>query len=284
VNDDQPGLLLVTTSHSLLRVDPDSGSYSPVHRGAGLYYGMANDGRNWYVAARRRMVSSQTPSEEERGEILIFDAELRLIGEIEAPFPLRDMHEIMWHAGMLWITCSFDNMVATFHPATAEWERWFPLGETPTPPFDVNHLNSLAMIDGTLHVMAHNFGVSELLRFDVANRALLSRIPLGMHSHNVREGDNGALLTCSSSEGALIDSTGWRLEVGGFTRGLALGATTSYVGISELLERQERDLSDGRIAVYDAGWRLLRTLTLRGEGLVLDIHFAAVGKCNSRSG
>jgi hypothetical protein len=93
-----------------------------------------------------------------------------------------------------------------------------------------------------------------------------------VQSHNIRTNDAGTLMTCSSAEGAVIDASGWRLDVGGFTRGLWLDANVNYVGLSELVERQQRDLSDARIAVYDRDWRLLRTLVLHREGLVLDIR------------
>jgi hypothetical protein len=267
-------MLLVTTSHSLLTIDPASGAMAPVHRGQGLYFGVATDGERLFVAARRRMVSSEVSPHDEDGRILVFDRALRLTEEIGAPFPLRDMHEILWHAGKLWITCSFDNMVAIFEPATGRWEVWHPLGPTPEAPYDVNHLNSLAVAGGELLIVAHNFGASELLRFDMASRRLLGRTPFGVQSHNIRRLGDGTLVTCSSGEGALIGDNGWRLAVGGFTRGLLLDGKERYVGISEIAERKDRDLTTGRIAVYDSAWRLLRTLELPGEGLVLDIQEA----------
>lgn len=267
-------MLLATTSHSLLRIDIASGRIEPVHRGQGLYFGIATDGERYFVAARRRMVSSDVSPHDEDGRILAFDRALRLREEIGAPFPLRDMHEILWHAGKLWITCSFDNLVAIFEPATGRWEAWHPLGPTAEPPYDVNHLNSLAVVDGDLMVVAHNFGQSELLRFDIGSRRLLARTPFGIQSHNIRRLRDGTLITCSSGEGALIGSNGWRLEVDGFTRGLLLGEEESCVGISEIAERKDRDLTTGRIAIFDPGWRPLRTLELPGEGLLLDIQEA----------
>jgi hypothetical protein len=185
--------------------------------------------------------------------------------------PLRDLHEILWHEGKLWITCSFDNLVAVFEPATGRWQAWHPLGPTPNAPYDVNHLNSLAIVDRELCMIAHNFGASELLRFDIESRALISRTPFGVQSHNILERDDGVLVTCSSGEGALIGSNGWRLDVGGFPRGILAGERENYVGISEIAERQHRDLSTCRLAVFDREWRPLRTLALPGEGLLLDI-------------
>ncbi len=265
-------MLLVTTSHSLLRVDVESRLVEPVHRGHGLYFGIATDGNRHFVAARKRMVSSDVPAHEEQGRILVFDTALRLLEEIAAPFPLRDMHEILWHDGKLWVTCSFDNLVAIFEPATGRWEAWHPLGPTPAAPYDVNHLNSLAVVNGQLCMIAHNFGASELLRFEIGSRALVSRVPFGVQSHNIHELENGVLLTCSSGEGALLGSDGWRLEVGGFPRGLLMEKGETYVGLSEIAERQDRDLSTCRLAVFDSQWRHLRTLDLPGEGLLLDIQ------------
>jgi hypothetical protein len=264
--------LLVTTSHSLLRFDAGSGAFQPLHRGRGLYFGIATDGRRHFVAARGRMVSSDEPAESERGCILVFDRDLRLAGELAAPFPMRDMHEILWHAGKLWVTCSFDNMIAVLDESSGEWESWYPLGVTPQPPYDVNHLNSLAIDAGELCVIAHNRGPSELLRFDPSSRTLRSRTSLGVQSHNIRRTREGALITCSSGEGALVALDGWRLDVGGFPRGIAIGEDETCVGISEIAERQDRDLSTGRIAVLDPQWRLRRTHLLPGEGLVLDIQ------------
>ena len=264
-------MLVVSTSHSLLLVDPASGEFTPIHRGNGLYYGIANHDGRWYVAARGRTPSSDSPGEEERGRILVFDADWRLVEAILAPFPLRDMHEILAHDGRLWITCSYDNMIAILDLRRAQWERWYPLGETPSPPYDLNHINSLAVSGDDMLVIAHNRGKSELLRFNQASRHLLARSPFGIQSHNIRE-DDGRLITCSSGDGTLVDAGEWRLEVGGFPRGLLLSDRLRYVGISTIAERHERDFTDGQIAVFDEDWHLMHTITLPREGLVLDIQ------------
>jgi hypothetical protein len=150
--------LLVSTSHSLLRVDAESGAYEPLHRGRGLYFGIASDGTRYFVAARGRMVSSADSAEDERGCILVFDRALRPLGELAAPFPMRDLHEILWQDGKLWVTCSYDNMIAVLDESSNRWESWYPFGPASQPPFDVNHLNSLAFDAGDLCVVAHNCG------------------------------------------------------------------------------------------------------------------------------
>ena len=262
--------LLVSTSHSLLLVDGGGRRTELVHRGRGLYFGIACDGDRWFVAARDRMVSSETSAHDEHGVILVLDHRLRQVDEWRAPVPLRDMHEILWHDGRLWITCSFDNMVAILDPSKPHWEIWHPLGAPAEPPWDVNHFNTLAIDGGDLCVVAHNRGPSEILRFDPTTRALRSRAPFGVQAHTLRRID-GRLVTCSSAEGALVGDDGWRLEVGGFTRGIHDAGDEIYVGISQIAERKDRDFTTPHIAVFDRQWRRLRTLELPGEGLLLDI-------------
>ena len=119
-------MLLVTTSHSLLRVDADSGDFEPLHRPR-LYFGVANDGERWFVAARAAHGLSAS-RRGERGCILVFDKAPRR-GAIAAPFPMRDMHETLWNEGKLWVTCSFDNM--TIYESSARWEG---IPSVPRPP------------------------------------------------------------------------------------------------------------------------------------------------------
>ena len=71
-----PIWLLVTTSRSLLLLDGTSGRGYRLDGGRGLYYGLAPRGDRTYVAARNRLASSAVPAAEERGQILVLDADL----------------------------------------------------------------------------------------------------------------------------------------------------------------------------------------------------------------
>lgn len=261
--------LLVTTSRSLLLLDTRSGAFYPIHQGAGLYYGIAPTRRHYLVAARRRMVSSTDPAEAERGEILVFNHRFEHVGSWQAPVALRDIHEIKWHRQHLWVTCSFDNMVAVRSPR-GDWQQWYPLGEPTGAVRDINHFNSLALQGDDLWLLAHNRGASEILHFDIPTRTLRSRQALGQQAHNLwRAG--GAWHTCSSAEGAVIGTTGLRVATGGFPRGVAKLPGGWAVGISELAERGRRDFTDGQVALFDRRWVEQGRLTLAGEGLVLDL-------------
>ncbi len=263
--------LLVTTSQSLLLVDSDSGSHTTLDHGRGLYYGIADADGKLFVASRRRAVSSDTERDSERGQILVFDRQLQPLGLLGAPFPLRDLHEIAWHQGKLYASCSHDNMVAIYDGAN--WEQWFPLGGSLADgkgPGDINHFNSFFFEEGRVWVLAHNRGPSELLAFALDTRELVERINLGDMAHNIWRED-GQLFTCSSIDGKIVGERGFVLETGGFPRGVAFAHGMRCVGVSAMAERRARDFTTGKLALYDDAWTLQKEIVLQDEGLVLDV-------------
>ena len=266
--------LLVTTSQSLLLVDTDSEERITLDRGRGLYYGIAHADGKLYVAARMRGVSSDVDPDEERGAILLFDRKLASCGVLRAPFPLRDLHEIAWHQGKLYASCSHDNMIA-IHDGK-DWEQWFPLGGSMDGPGDVNHFNSFFFEGERVWILAHNRGDSELLAFSLATRELLERLPLGVMAHNIWR-DGKELLTCSSLVGKIIGTEGFLLEIGDFPRGVAFAENVRCVGISAMAERKERDFTTGRLAIFDGNWQMKKEIVLQDEGLILDLRILPAG-------
>ena len=69
-----------------------------------------------------------------------------------------------------------------------------------------------------------------------------------------------------------MGDAGFALSTGGFPRGVTRLGQHTAVGISQLAERQQRDLTDGQVHIYDEHWQLQQQWTLPGEGLVLDIQ------------
>jgi hypothetical protein len=258
--------LLLTTSQSFLLLDTDSGRALRLDDGRGLYYGIARHGEHLYLAARNRLVSSTVPSADERGEILVFDRQLRQCGSLQAPFPMRDLHEIAWHDGKLYATCSHDNLIAVYDGQ--RWEAWYPLGGPGVG--DQNHLNSFLFEDGLVWILAHNRGPSELYAFALADRRQVQCLQMGNCGHNLWR-EQGQLFTCSSAESRLLGDQGFALDTGGFPRGVAFDAGSRCLGISALIERKARDFSLGRVRVYDRHWHARHDIDLCEEGLVLDL-------------
>jgi len=261
--------LLVTTSFALLAVDGTTGRQWRLHEGDGLYYGIAVTADWVFVAARRRLVSSPQPIAEERGQILVFDHAFRLRERLQAPFPLRDMHQIAWHDGALYVTCCYDDLIAVYRDG--DWQRCYPRGAPPDGTVDRYHFNSLAWHDGGWCVVAHNRGASELLFCPPSLDRVTRCVLLGRQAHNVWRRDT-EWCTCSSGESALVGSKGFCVETSGFPRGVAFVAGRAYIGVSAWAERAQRDASDGAIQVYTADWRLWKHWPLYRQGLVLDLQ------------
>jgi hypothetical protein len=269
--------LIVTTSHSVLRLAwPSLKQEAVVHRGEGLYYGIAHTPWGLAIAARRRLVSSTVPPADERGCVLLFDAAFRQTGELIAPFPLRDLHGMAYAADALWLTCSFDNQLVRFDGR--EWDVWLPLGRPATAPFDANHLNTVWPERNDLWVLAHNFGASRALRYRLPGRTLLATVEIGNQAHDLWRRPGGALATCSSMDGKLVAQDGWTLATGGFPRGIAFDGERAVIGISELAERDHRDFTTGRLLVIDPDGAIARTVDLPGEGLVLALEFVEAAR------
>lgn len=214
------------------------------------------------------MVSSEVPASAERGEILIFDRELKFVGSIAAPFPLRDIHEIKWCQDRLWVTCAFDDMIAIFDGHS--WSQWYPLGPPEGEPRDRHHLNSLFFENGKLAVLAHDWGASTIHLFTLPYLQPLESMRLGVEAHNIWR-ENGEYRTCSSGEGKLVGSECFSVFTGGFPRGITCLNQVQCVGVSERAERVERDLTSGKILVFDRDWQSQDEIALPNEGLVLDL-------------
>ena len=268
--------VLATTSHSILAVDCDTGEARIVDRGGGLYYGIARSGPDYLVAARRRLVSSPVPRDDERGCVLRFDARFDRAEMLEAPFALRDMHQIACFDDRLFVTCSFDDAIAVFDGT--RWTRW-----TPALPADVAaarprrdaandryHYNTIFVGLDEIVLLAHNHGPSNLDFFDRRSRAFLRTLPLGVQAHNLwREGDR--IWTCSSMEGKLVADGDGEVATGGFPRGVAFGTGARALGLSALSERGQRDWASAAIVLCDAAWRPRHYVHLEREGMILDL-------------
>jgi hypothetical protein len=265
--------LLVTTSRSFLLLNPLNGEAKVIDSGRGLYYGIAFSKESIFVAARRNEDCFEYVDQrgEEEGVILVYDDRLRFTQELHAPFPLRDIHQIMFFDNRLWVTCAWDDMIA-IHDCTG-WRQWRPFEDSDATGKDLHHLNSLWADEGSLYVLAHKHGPSEIWQFDHPSLRPLGKTVLGNHAHNIWR-KNGDLFTCNSRFGTVESVRGFRLEVGGFTRGAVVTETFCAVGVSEIAGRGRRHAHSvkGWIYLYEPGWSFSRAVELEGEGQILDVR------------
>lgn len=114
-------------------------------------------------------------------------------------FPLRDVHGIACFNSKLWVSCSFDNLVAVFDTATRRWMKWYPSIDLAARDHDVNHFNTIVPDGERICILAHNNGPSHLLFYDRSSLELCSVLKLGQQAHDVFP-VGAAVATCSSAE------------------------------------------------------------------------------------
>lgn len=264
-------LFLICTTQHILLLDTDRETTYRVHSGSGLYYGLGLH-RGKVIAACRNRTPSQDDSqrEEECGSLLFFNERLALASELRAPFPLRDVHGIAALPDSIWVTCSFDNMVAIFQPETNTWRKWYPAVDPGDRNRDVHHFNTIAKIGDRLALLAHHWGPSQVYFYRYPSLELDSVHALGVQAHNIFDVE-GSLATCSSGRGTLESECGWRLRTGNFPRGFAAAGDMRLIGLSQNASRNERNTTDGVVRLFNDAWQFQADYLLCGVGMVLDI-------------
>jgi hypothetical protein len=265
--------LLISMSDSLLAWNTAERHCWRIHTGDGVYYGISFSGDCIFVAARRYPLDgSEAEAAHSNGVILVFDYRLNLRQELCPPFPVRDIHQILWDGGRLFVTAPYDDLVALYEEGA--WRRWTPLAARRRleRPSGGRHYNSLLANGGELYLLAHNFGASEVFVFDASTLALQRSFPFGNCAHNLWI-EGAGLLTCSSGDGLILSAGGPVVHTGNFPRGIVATPEHRYAGISTFWEsRETRGSHDSFIAQYDPQWRLVRTFGLRGMGMIHDIR------------
>jgi hypothetical protein len=148
-------IILITTTKSLLAYDFNNDAIYTIHQGYGLYYGIAYNNEFIFVGARNNNNNEATSNEDrenERAVILVFDYALNLVEKIVPPFQMRDIHQLYYYKNKLYITCSFDNMIAIYD--FKNWKKWHPLEKHNK---DFYHFNSINSYKDLLIVLAHNW-------------------------------------------------------------------------------------------------------------------------------
>ena len=264
---------LIATTHRLLLLSK-SHRFSVVHSGRGLYFGLGSRDGRIYVGCQDQPVRSYDRDEEGRqsGSILVFEEDsLDLIGELKPKFPLRDLHGLACFDEKLWVTCCFDNLVAVYDFKTLEWSKWYPSKDLHARDRDVNHYNTIELVDEQrICVLSNNGHNSELNFYDRQSLELISVLALGYQAHDVYRHD-GNLAVCSSGEGALVDSAGWTLRTGGFPRGIAFGAESILLGISAVGPRADRASCSVVLRRFDRKWQTAVEYLLPKAGMALAI-------------
>jgi hypothetical protein len=269
----QSSLFLISTTNDLLLLDLQADRLYQVDSGNGLYYGICHHAGAVYALCRHSVRGPEDPAvrSAENGSLLVFDSRLQLQEELQPEFPMRDVHGMAVIDEQLWITCSYDNLIAIFDLRTKRWSQWYPSPNPEARGKDVNHFNTIAMLDGRLCVVAHNFGQSQLFFYEYPSRQLTSSVALGSEAHDVFQ-INARLATCDSAHGTLISIDGSQIRTGGFPRGVCITEKEILVGISMTIQRSQRHLMSAILRRYTKEWAFQADYVLEEAGMILAVQ------------
>ncbi|WP_255682820.1 glycosyltransferase [Dyella sp. 2HG41-7] len=169
-----------------------------------------------------------------------------------------DLHDILIDSSTIYVACTYPNAVVAYDSDWRELERWVFPGQQ-----DSIHLNCLCLYQGRLLVgMFGDFDLHREYKGQTARRGIVRDVRSGeilidgLSQPHTMVACGDELLLCDSEAGELRVFKNWEcvrtLSVGGYARGLAVGASHYYVGVS--LSRNtpvNAQHASGHIAVID---------------------------------
>lgn len=264
-------MIAVTNTKSLNLIDEDSGILWNIHQGSGVYYGITFDENHLFVAARCAGYGSDR--EIQKNTILCFNTQLKIEETLIPDIPLRDVHQITMHEGILYVCSTFDDQIGCYDTRTKTWEFWQPFDNEHISGQDKHHINSITVTEDQI-LLSGTLPQGWIARFDKKTRkSTAGKEPLGDKTHNVWL-DNGVLHICSSYEGGIRDEANNFYSLGqmSWTRGYCRTETHRYVGLSENRLRADRENSDSCLVQCDLNFNILRSLLIEGAGMIHDMR------------
>ena len=256
-------MLIVTTTHSVLLVRDDLSIKDVLHRGSGVYYGVAIDGTGIYVAARNQLIGNR-PSWDTT--ILHFSPSLNLMRTHRLPYgAVGDVHQIESVDGDVVLTSTADDGIVWWNDRQGVVSRSHPCGVGS----DAKHFNSI-FVGESVYGLAHCHADSEI--WSIGESPKMVAI-LGNRAHNAWKVDD-EWFVCDSSNGTVISESSTILELGGWVRGIAVKRSGEcFIGSSERTERGMRPMSNGTIFRANIQARtILDSSPIRGHGQIMDVR------------
>ncbi len=278
--------LLVACPSRILLVDTEDRSVAVVEDSAPEYYGVSwtPDGRDLCVAHSGIEIASLDTFDDyadtERGWLTVGGRRSSPCLSLAHQVHCLERHVLVTNTQRNCLTV-FRTEDLYFHHHWFDSVRWDRRGRR---NHCGSHFNSLAVRDGRLYVLAHNFDrPSYVLVLSWPGLEVIERIdcPVG-HTHNVWPTADGRVIVCDSLHGRLIEAasgeTVWPCgDPNAFTRGLACHGNYLFVGKSAQSAPSARLTSDGGVWVLDRdSWRVLDFIPLPGSGVVNEVRLVDV--------
>lgn len=265
-------IVLATTNKAFWAIDTEQERAYRIDDRFGFYYGITFSDDRIYVIAQNSVYGRELETPDRSGCILVFDKDLNLQQELQAPFVMRDAHQLYCYKETLWVTATWNNFIVIFDGRN--WEIWQPFGapENPDAP-DTHHINSIVVDDEKIYLAGHGRDGGQVHIFKADDRSHLVTHAMGQGSHNVWKcGDE--IYSMSSNTGELIDlsGNGFPIAPGNFVRGAVILPDRRFFGASSKTDRQSRNSSNSMIVETSQTGKRLRKLGINGYGEMLDIR------------
>ena len=245
------------------------GSVRRVHKG--IFYGLTRHRGFYYLFERPNR---------KRGQLWRFrwDGECPIDRRVIYDKLSGGVHQVDFIGDDLYVIDSYRNAILVLGLHGRRKHRYFPRGRLSDGRQSPNyvHFNSIFAADDRIYLLAHNECVktgkqSDVLVFDRKMREIDVLHNRGRCSHNVLiHGD--LFLSCDSMEGTLTNHGQPVLELGQYTRGLAMNDDVILVGGSVYSERGERLSKDSYVYIIDRNFNLLDTIEIIGGGQTHEIR------------
>jgi hypothetical protein len=267
-----PACLVGTSAVGLLHLRTNDGARRLLD--GGWYYGLTTAQGRWFVFER-------TSS---RGRVVCFaldgtDGVRTLVWGLHF-----GVHQIDVVDGRLLVLDTHANRLLAYGTAPGRPRWWsrtarqaLPAGALDRGRGSANyaHFNSVFADEAAVHLVAHNASTrtgrpSELYRLDHGLRLLDVRPLGGRDCHNycrLQDDPRGREVHLDSAAGEVVVDGETVHRSRWFLRGLAVGRRHQLVGASERSSATSRaggDVGDGRVLVFDAGWRHVGTVVVPG--------------------
>lgn len=263
--------LLITGGRDFTLLSSD-GTSKTLDTGLGLYYGLSWDKNNIYLAHRKASKTSDLPA------VSVLDKNFKRVGQLEGDF--SDIHQIYHDGSKLYTTVTKYDSIGVWDGKKYELVNWTGKRE------DSCHMNSIwCDSEGNKWICYHNF----TKKFGRLSSRVVMRSPdlstelasydLGKDIHSCFVLD-GNLYVGNSGLGELLvydleTSEVKGIQLGDWTRGLAVNEEVIVVGASKFSEKRERLLGDARIFLLDRkSLEVLDERVVERAGAVLDLRIA----------
>jgi hypothetical protein len=271
VTNDWPAFLLATNS-SVYKVNSD-GSFSTIHSGSGLYYGVSWDDEKIYLGCRDYKDSADGTR---HSCVLTLNANYEVTGRL--PFEFPDIHQILYTQNALYVTYPSKDLIVSVKDGIFKEHDWLCTGR------DVHHLNSIFFDGNDFWICYHNLSnrvdyskKSQVVCLDNKLFHVHEVHEIGKSIHNVFV-DDKYIYVCNSNAGSLLRMSRVtnfidEVTVGMWSRGIAVTDKYILVGSSKKGPRGDRVTGDARVHLLDRDtMRVVDSRTFKDSGALFGIR------------